>query len=102
MFILIASARPKMVFEIEKISDQKILTIEIHSDLKYASAEYLKDKIFEYVLKNKEIDIVVLQGKEIFCIDSTVGFVSIDLTPICWFSILTVIFSRILLRWAKI
>lgn len=77
VFILIPSARPYMTFEIDKVSDMQVLTVGVHSDLKYSAAEYLKDTIFRYVVQNPEIDIVILQGDGIFSIDSTVGLVDI-------------------------
>ncbi|KAL5274003.1 SLC26A11.2 family protein [Megaselia abdita] len=75
MFILITSARPYVLFELVKVADMQVLTVEVHSDLKYSAAEYLKDRIFSYVVEHPEIDIVILKGEEIFSIDSTVGLV---------------------------
>lgn len=77
VFILITSARPYMIFEKDKVSDMQVLTVEVHSDLKYSAAEYLKDSIFKYVVENPEIDLVILKGEEIYSIDSTVGLVDI-------------------------
>lgn len=75
IFILITSARPYVLFEMEKVSHMEVLTVAVHSDLKYSAAEYLKDLIFSYVVRHPELDIVVLKGEEIFSIDSTVGLV---------------------------
>lgn len=78
IFILVASARPYMSFEMIKTkeSDTQVLIVEIHGDLKYSAAEYLKDRIFKYVRSRDEVDLVILKGEEIFYIDSTVAFVS--------------------------
>lgn len=76
IFILITSAKPYVLFNMEKVADLQVLTVDVHSDLKYSAAEYLKDRIFSYVVKHPEIDVVILKGDEIFSIDSTVGLVS--------------------------
>lgn len=75
VFILVTSARPYLVFEMGKASDMQVLTVEVHSDLKYSAAEYLKDRIYKFVLLHPEVDIVLIKGEEIFSIDSTVGMV---------------------------
>lgn len=82
VFILITSARPHVVFETEKVADMQVLVVEVHSDLKYSAAEYLKDMIFRYVVVHPEIDIVILQGEEVFSIDSTVGLVGLDVDEV--------------------
>lgn len=79
-FILVNSARPYVLFEMEKVSDMQILTVDVHSDLKYSAAEYLKDRIFSYVVSHPEVDVVIIKGEEIFSIDSTVGLVGYAVT----------------------
>lgn len=60
----------------EKFGGVEVAHVELRDDLRYSSAEFLKDKITKMVNKNPNIQIVVIGGDNIYNIDSTVGLVS--------------------------
>ncbi|XP_054731285.1 sodium-independent sulfate anion transporter [Anastrepha obliqua] len=75
LFILYKSARPKIVITTEKLQkDIEIAVVDVHENLTYSSAEYLKSKVVKYVATyGQSIDMVVIRGEQIYTIDSTVA-----------------------------
>lgn len=61
------------------MSDYEIVIVDVKQKLDFASAEYLKEKVLEFVNRNKTEgrQLVVINGQEINCIDYTVAMVSI-------------------------
>lgn len=77
IFVMYASVRPHVSIELEKVSGTLVAYVELRDDLRYSSAEYLKERIIKFVEKNSSLKIVVIGGANIYDIDSTVGLVSI-------------------------
>lgn len=77
LFILYAAARPKIKFTTEKLTNYQgdVLVITPKDTLYFPAAEYLRDTVLEY---EGEKLLVVLDGKYIRNIDSTVAKVSIQ------------------------
>lgn len=74
IFILNQSARPIVTIHLESVAGYDVVVVKSHDDLKYASAEFIKDKIDNFFQKNPT-KVVLLDGVEIFSIDSTVAMV---------------------------
>ncbi|KAL5280060.1 SLC26A11.2 family protein [Megaselia abdita] len=79
VFIMFASVRPHVDIILEKVNGIGVAYVELRDDLRYSSAEFLKDRIMKFVNKNSEVQIVVIGGENIYEIDSTVGLVSMSL-----------------------
>lgn len=75
LFILYKSARPTIFINNEKIQSIQVGMVNVKENLCYSSAEYLKSKVVKFIATNKDIKLVVLNGKEITNIDSTVALV---------------------------
>lgn len=73
---MFASVRPHIDVITQKVGGTEVAYVELRDDLRYSSAEYLKDTVIKSVNKNPDINIVVIGGANIYDIDSTVGLVS--------------------------
>ncbi|XP_055918098.1 sodium-independent sulfate anion transporter isoform X2 [Eupeodes corollae] len=74
VFVLYASARPKIVISVQKISGIEVGVVNVFSNLKYSSAEYLRSKVIKFVNEHfGRVSVVIICGEEIFSIDSTVA-----------------------------
>lgn len=73
---MFASVRPHIDVIMEKVGGTEVAYVELRDDLRYSSAEYLKEKVIKFVNKNPTIKIVAIGGANIYDIDSTVGLVS--------------------------
>lgn len=77
LFILYKSVRPKISISKVKIQNIQVGIVDVKENLCYPSAEYLKCKVIKFVVSNDDIKLIVLNGKEITNIDSTVALVSV-------------------------
>lgn len=74
VFVLYASARPKITISVQKISGIEVGVVQVFSNLKYSSAEYLRSKVIKFVNEQfGRVAVVIICGEEIFSIDSTVA-----------------------------
>ncbi|XP_055851407.1 sodium-independent sulfate anion transporter [Episyrphus balteatus] len=74
VFVLYASARPKITISVQKISGVEVAVVQVFSNLKYSSAEYLRSKVIKFVNEQfGRVAVVIISGEEIFSIDSTVA-----------------------------
>lgn len=74
VFVLYASARPKITISVQKISSIEVGVVHVFSNLKYSSAEYLRSKVIKFVNEQYgRVAVVIVCGQEIFSIDSTVA-----------------------------
>lgn len=77
IFIVYQSARPVLTIHSVSVGGSEVTVVKSHDDLKYASAEYVKEKIVNFIGKSNDHNkIVLLDGVEIFSIDSTVAMVT--------------------------
>lgn len=75
LFILYKSARPKIIIYNEKVLGVQVGIVDVKENLCYSSAEYLKSKVIKFVATCEDIQLIVLNGKVITYIDSTVALV---------------------------
>lgn len=77
IFILYHSARPRVLIHSYSVAGIDVAIVQSHDDLKYSAAEFLKEKVIDFVRINNNTKIVLLDGSEVFSIDSTVAMVSV-------------------------
>lgn len=73
MFILYNAARPKVQVRSLNIESQNILLVTPEQALMFPAAEYIRDTVFSYCLKTESSVVVVVEGKNVHHIDSTVA-----------------------------
>ncbi|XP_065370270.1 sodium-independent sulfate anion transporter [Calliphora vicina] len=74
-YILYSSARPQIWLYTQKLMDYEFGMVDVKQKLDFASAEYLKEKVVEFVnfYQKDGIHLIVINGLEINSIDYTVA-----------------------------
>jgi len=73
LFIIYASSRPQIRIEELTVDSHRVLLVEPDQSLSFSAAEYLKLKVMEKALDLPDVDIVVLNGRYVKTIDSTLA-----------------------------
>lgn len=78
LFILYATARPKIDISVRMVFNQYVLVVVPDQSLVFSAAEHTKEKILRHVDRNSEnVDIIVIDGNYVQSIDVTVAKVYI-------------------------
>ncbi|XP_011503518.1 PREDICTED: sodium-independent sulfate anion transporter-like, partial [Ceratosolen solmsi marchali] len=73
LMILYDTARPALIIEERSVDDKMILFVSPQQSLTFPSAEYIKQRVMTWSDLKKDINIIIIDGRNVNNIDSTVA-----------------------------